>query len=131
MPKKIIFSEAYSEIHVDSESGIIHAIWKGFLNYNEMKKACEVMTDHIIKHELKFHLSDHRLLKVLSKDVRNYLEREWFPIVEREGLSKIGAVLAEDVFAKANVEKVNTVKFGKMTINTFDSPSECESWFGI
>jgi len=131
MPKKTIFSEDYSEIHVDEDSGIIHAIWKGFLKYDDVKKGCEVMTDYIKNNDTKFHLSDHRSLKVLSKEVQNYLQQEWFPSVEKEGLTKIGAVVAEDVFAKATVDKVNTVKLGKMTISTFDSPSECEKWLAI
>jgi putative lipase involved disintegration of autophagic bodies len=86
------------------------------------------MTHYIKDHGIKAHLSDHRSLKVLSKEVQDYLQQDWFPTVEKEGLSKIGAVVADDVFAKATVDKVNTVQLGKMTINTFNSSSECENW---
>ncbi|HEY8936624.1 MAG TPA: hypothetical protein VIM65_15455, partial [Cyclobacteriaceae bacterium] len=68
-------------------------------------------------------------LKVLSKEAQDYLTREWFPEVERIGLVKVGAVVAEDVFAAATVSKVNKEgQVGKLAINMFNSESECFKW---
>ena len=131
MKEKVILKESFTEIIMDEESGILHAKWKGFLSYEQVKKGCEAMTDHIKKHRIKAHLSDHRELKVLSKDVQNYLTMVWFPEVEKEGLVRVGALVSEDVFAKATVDKVNKVELGKLTIDTFHSKHDCEEWLSI
>jgi hypothetical protein len=49
--------------------------------------------------------------------------------VEKVGLRKVGAVVAEDVFAAATVNKVNKEgQVGNLQINMFNSESECTKW---
>lgn len=129
MSKVTLVKEPFVNILFDNDSKLITAEWIGFLKLDEVKKGCTFMTRYIKDNNLRSHLSDHRQRKVLSKEVQDYLTITWFPEVEKVGLTKVGAVVAEDVFAAATVKKVNSeAKVGRLTINLFNSEMECRKW---
>ena len=129
MSKEIILKEKYTEIYMNKEDGILYAKWNGFLSAEQVMTGCKAMTNYIRRNKIKTHLSDHRELKILSKEVQEYLTQQWFPEVEKEGLKKVAALVSEDVFAKATVDKVNQlVELGGLSINTFNSPQDCIKW---
>lgn len=129
MVKLGILEKNYCDIYFDEEEGVLVAKWSGFLTPEQVRTGCKAMTDYISKNKVKWHLSDHRDLKILSKEVQEYLTQEWFPEVEAIGLEKIAALVSENAFAKATVDKVNhEAKVGAMKINTFDSRQQCLNW---
>lgn len=129
MSKLNLMKEPFVNIYLDKTNDLIVAQWIGFLRPEDVRKGCSFMTRYIKENTLKSHLSDHRQLKVLSKEVQDYLTREWFPEVEKIGLRKVGAVVADDVFAAATVNKVNKeASVGNLQINMFNSEPECVKW---
>jgi hypothetical protein len=129
MSKLTLKKEAYVDIILDQSNNVVVAKWIGFLKPEDVKAGCTFMTKYIKENSIKSHLSDHRELKVLSKEVQDYLTQVWFPEVERIGLTKVGAVVADDVFAAATVSKVNKeARVGNLQINMFNSEPECVKW---
>ncbi|MEP2772816.1 MAG: hypothetical protein ABJH05_11750 [Fulvivirga sp.] len=123
-----LLNESFCNIYYSDS--VIYAEWKGFLKLDQVKKGCLMMTKEIKNNNTKMHLSDHRELRVLSKEVQDYLTQEWFPQVEAAGLKKVAALVSDDVFAKATVDKVNTTaKVGNLTIKTFNAKKDCLDWF--
>ncbi len=123
-----VFQEAYCEV-LEGSNGIIYARWNGFLKPEQVKNGCAKITEHAKNNKITVHLSDHRNLKVLSKEVQEYLAKEWFPEVEKIGMRKIAALVAPDLFAKATVDKVNKdAHVGNLVIRTFESEDECIKW---
>jgi len=123
-----VFQEDYCEIS-EGSNGIIYARWNGFLKPETVRKGCSVISEQVKKNNITVHLSDHRNLKVLSKEVQEYLAKEWFPEVEKLGMTKIAALVAPDLFAKATVDKVNKdAHVGNLVIRTFESEDECIKW---
>lgn len=126
---QVLLNERFVEISYLPEARVVVAKWKGFLTLEQVKRGCAVLNDFIAKHKLSGHLSDHSQLKVLGKEVQDYLAVEWFKQVEALGLRKIAVNLAEDVFAQATVQKVNTQQQkGKLTIESFGSYQSCLRW---
>jgi hypothetical protein len=125
-----LLKEKFADIYVEKSNNVLVAKWIGFLKPPDVIKGCSVMTKYIKGNPaIKGHLSDHRQLKVLSKEVQDYLTKEWFPEVEKAGLKKIGVVVAEDVFAATTVNKVNKeAQVGNLKINTFNSDVDCVNW---
>lgn len=124
-----VFKEKYVEITFDKDNEIIKAKWKGFLKLDEVKKGCAEITKLIKNNKLTKHASDQVDLKVLSKDVQNYLTLEWFPEVQKLGLRKIGVVVSQDVFAQATVNNVNTKsQKDQLVFNTFNDEIQCVRW---
>jgi hypothetical protein len=129
MTKLSLMNESFVDIYLDNANNVIVAKWIGFLKPADVKRGCAFMTRYIKDNGVKNHLSDHRQLKVLSKEVQDYLTQVWFPEVEKIGLRKVGAVVAEDVFAAATVNKVNKEgEVGNLRINMFDSEAICVNW---
>jgi hypothetical protein len=124
-----LLKQPYVEIYLNKSNNILVAKWIGFLKPEDVRTGCAYMTKYIKENNITGHLSDHRQLKVLSKEVQDYLTRQWFPEVEKVGLRKVGAVVAEDVFAAATVNKVNKEgQVGNLSINMFNSEIECVKW---
>lgn len=128
MSKAAVFKESYCEI-TELENGILRAQWSGFLKPEDVRKGCSFMTQLIKSKNYEVHLSDHRNLKVLSKEVQEYLVMEWFPEVEKLGLKKVAALVSPDVFARATVEKVNhEAQVGNLSIYTYGTEKDCVDW---
>ncbi|MTI19714.1 hypothetical protein E1176_01640 [Fulvivirga sp. RKSG066] len=121
--------ESYCHIYFNHEEEVLYAEWIGFLKADQVQVGCKAMTDYIKKNKVKTHLSDHRKLRVLAKEVQGYLTEEWFPEVESNGLRRVAVLVSDDVFAKATVDKVNTTaKVGQLVIKTFNAPKDCINW---
>lgn len=124
-----IMKESFVEIFFQKETGIITAKWIGFLKVPDVQKGCDVLTKYMKENNLKKHISDHTKLKVLSKEVQEYLTGQWFAEVEKIGLTKIAVQVSEDVFAQATVNNVNTKgAMGNLKIYTFNSLGQCNEW---
>jgi hypothetical protein len=123
-----LFETSYCEIR-ERKDGILYAKWKGFLKPNQVRTGCRFMTEYVRGKNITMHLSDHRDLRVLSKEVQDYLISEWFPEIEREGMKKIAALEAPDPFAKITVDKVNKeAKVGNLIIRSFIREEDCIKW---
>ena len=129
MGKTVLLKEKYTEIYVEDGSSILYAKWSGFLKPEEVRHGCSFMTEYIKKHRTMYHISNHIELKVLTKEVQDYLTQEWFPEVEKIGMRKICALVSKDVFAKATVDKVNEAgTMGNLSIMTLGSMEDCLVW---
>lgn len=126
--RKIIFNKPYVEISFDEESKVIIARWIGFLKVDDLKVGCSEITKFIKNNNIKSHLSDHTRLKILSKDVQEYLGITWFPEVSALGLKKVAVLVSDDVFAQATVNNVNKTTVGKLQLNTLPSEKQCMDW---
>lgn len=127
--EKLLLNKDNVKIWYNSDNQVLYATWKGFLKKDQVVGGCSLMTEFIKKNGVQNHLSNHVELKVLSKEVQDYLTEQWFPEVEKVGLKKVAALVSDDVFAKATVEKVNKVaKVGKLTISTFNAEKDSLNW---
>lgn len=119
----------YVTIFVDPFNEIVVARWIGFLTLEEVRAGCGFMTHLFKDREIKIHMSEHRDLGILSLEVQKYLVREWFPEIENIGVRKVGAVLANDVFAEATVRRVNREASNRnLTIRMFTTAEDCIQW---
>ena len=125
----LLMKQPFVEIAYDKSNKILVAKWIGFLKIEDARAGCSFMTKFVKENLISGHLSDHRQLKVLSKEVQDYLTMTWFPEVEKVGLKRVGAVVADDVFAAASVGKVNKAgQLGNLKIDMFNSETECVKW---
>ncbi|SDL54976.1 hypothetical protein SAMN05421823_106293 [Catalinimonas alkaloidigena] len=127
----VIFSEKYVEIAFDAENQIIIAVWKGYLQLDDVRQGCDVLIEYIRQHRLINHLSDQTELRELSPEVQKYLVDEVFPAMGEAGLRKIAILVSADIFAQATVEEVNhdtESKVGLIEFKTFHTPTDCLLW---
>jgi hypothetical protein len=126
---ELVLKEKFAEVFYDADNKLITAQWIGFLKLDDVKFGCQEINRFVRKYQMTKHLSDHTKLKVLSKEVQEYLTGQWFMEVEKLGLKKIAVLVSEDVFAQATVNNVNTKgALGNLSIYTFNSLIRCEQW---
>ena len=124
-----VLKESFVHISFDAQNRIVYAKWTGFLRLEDTKRGCRVLIDFIKQNRLSLHLSEQTELKVLSKDVQEYLVASFFPEAEQAGLRKLAVQLSEDIFAQATVANVNTKSSsGKLQINSFGSAQKAFDW---
>jgi hypothetical protein len=124
-----VFIKDYCTIVYNMDKGIIYAKWSGFLSLSQVEEGCEIINDYVSRYSISRHLSDHRMLKVLTADVQDYLTGTFFPTVKSLGLKKIAVIVSENVFAKATVDKVNAeALIGQLSIHNFMHQEQCIEW---
>ena len=105
MTIKPIFKEEHCEI---TEVGP-HALklkFSGFLKVVNLVSVQAFMDTFTKSHPCDLLLIDHSGLKVLSKEVQEYMSKTISHIADK-GVKRIAIIEAEDVFAKAGFEKLN------------------------
>lgn len=126
---EVILNDKFVELTFDSENKIVTAKWIGFLKLDETKKACATLVQFVRTNQVTRHLSDQTQLKVLSKEVQEFLAGECLPELEKVSLRKLAVLVSDDIFAQAAVNNVNTkAKMGKLSINTYNSKPQCIAW---
>lgn len=101
----------------------------GYLKQEDIRLGCMALNDFIKKSRIKKHLSNQSQLKVLSRDVQNYIIETWFPEAEQLGLQKIAIFASEDIFARDSVDNVNmNISGGNLEIRTKHSMQQCMDW---
>ncbi len=128
---KTLFKEKFCEITYDDDNKIIVAKWIGFLKPDDVVKGCDVLVKFLKNNKVSNHLSDQTQLKVLSREVQEYLVTQFFPAAANEGIKKTAVLVSDDIFAKATVDNVNinaTTKVGKIAFKTFNARPDCISW---
>jgi len=124
-----IFNEKFARITYDPAKKVIISKWIGFLKLDDLKKGFEAMDKQIRTEKVALHISDQTELKVLAKEVQEYIATVWMNDVEKIGLRKIAILVADDVFAQASVSKVNTsAQIRNLKIQTFNSLEKCYTW---
>lgn len=106
---KKIFENPYAELYDISEE-IPHTIfgyWKGLwmLEDEEAMRALRFPFDYIKEHGVKVMITDYRYLDIVPIETDEWLQREWFPTVVKNGLlAEIVIDSATSVFGKLSVD---------------------------
>ncbi len=126
---RTILDEKFVKMTLDPSTSVITAKWIGFLNMDNLTKGCGALNNAIQNEKITLHISDQTELKVLTKELQEYIGGVWFEQVEKLGLKKIAILMAEDVFAQIAVNKVNlSAQFRNLSIQSFSSADKCAAW---
>lgn len=131
---KKIFENPYAELY-DISDEVPHTIfgyWKGLwlLDDEEAMRALRFPFDYIKEHGIKIMITDYRELEIVPIETDDWLQKEWFPTVVKNGLRvEIVIDTNESIFGKISVdvmyENVNKTT-GLITpiVNSFEEAKE-------
>lgn len=133
MSQTIQIKSDWCHIWYDSELNAIGANWQGFPKVEQVRQSCEFMSSFIKENKVKHHYSNQLNLKVLNKQVQDYLIADWLPSVEKLGLERIAVLVSFDPYVKAAMNKVNNSFFGDgdLEIFTFGLEKDCLNWLKV
>ena len=127
MTFKPIFQEEHCEItHIGPHA--LKLKFSGFLKVVNLVSIQAFMSAFTRSHPCEMLLIDHSGLKVLSKDVQEYMTNTIAHIASK-GVKRIAMIEAEDVFAKAGFEKIHReVSTDNITRVVFHSEKAALEW---
>lgn len=131
---KKIFENPYAELYniSDEVPHTIFGYWKGLwlLDDEEAMRALRFPFDYIKEHGIKIMITDYRELEIVPIETDDWLQKEWFPTVVKNGLRvEIVIDTNESIFGKISVdvmyENVNKTT-GLITpiVNSFEEAKE-------
>lgn len=102
------FKTIYQGEHCEITQIGPHALklkFAGFLKVTDLTAVTAFMDTYSKNNLCDMLLMDHSELKVLSREVQEYLAKV-VSIIESKGVKRIAVIAAEDIFAKAGFEKL-------------------------
>jgi hypothetical protein len=127
MTFKTIFQEEHCEI---AQVGP-HALklkFSGFLKVSNLAAVTSFMEAYSKSNLCDMLLIDHSELKVLSREVQEYLAKVVF-VIESKGVKRIAVIEAEDIFAKAGFDKIHKeTHVDRVTRAVFHSEKAALEW---
>ncbi len=110
-------------------NGILKMKLRGFMKFAQMPTTYARINDFISKNQVKYLLVDQRELKVLTKDVQEYILKS-IADMQRMGIERVGILDPVDVFAKAGTSKIHQEsKNTAFDAMHFQTEEECMEWF--
>ncbi|NOQ25450.1 MAG: hypothetical protein GQ564_08810 [Bacteroidales bacterium] len=102
----------------------------GFLKTEQFIEFALESNDLRKKHSVYKQLNNIQNMKVLTKDIQNWLEDVWFPEAKISGLKYFAFVVPNDTFGKSSMDTVNseaTAKYG-INIEYFTDKEVAKQW---
>jgi hypothetical protein len=109
--------------------GVLKMKLKGFIKSAQMQDSTSKINEFVSRHHIKYLLIDQRELKVLTKDVMEFISKSVGDI-QRMKIEKVGTLDPVDVFAKAGIFKIHQeTRNTKFVTMHFQTEEECLAWF--
>jgi hypothetical protein len=112
----------------DIESNAAVGIFSGFMTSEQFKFFFEELNTIRIKNESNKLISDNEEMRILTKDVQNWLSEVWFPQARTSGLEYVACVAPRDPLSKINLESTNLKIQDGIEIRCFENQMEAKSW---
>ena len=114
------------------DSSLQVVVWQieGFVSFEDFKIAGSQTHDLRKKHKANKQLNNIKSMKVLSKDIQDYIDGVYFKEAKESGLKYFAFVVPENTFGRLSMDAVNmeaSEKYG-MEIEYFDSEKLALSW---
>lgn len=127
MEIKPIFKDEHCEI-TQIGTRALKLKFSGFLKVANLASVQAFMDTFTRTHPCELLLIDHSGLKVLSKEVQDYMSNT-INTIANKGVKRMALIEAEDVFAKAGFEKLHReVNADRVPRVLFQSEKAAEEW---
>ena len=113
-------------------SALNSVIWEinGFVSFEDFKKAGNLTHTLRKKHKTDKQINNILDMKVLSKEIQNWIDSTYFPDAKESGLKHFAFIVPKNTFGKLSMEKVNAdaSKIYEMEVEYFNNLDEATRW---
>ena len=107
-------------------------VWEinGFVTTEKFKEVGSETHNLRRKHFVQKQLNNIQDMKVLTKDIQNWIDDVWFPTAKNNGLKYFAFVVPNDTFGKVSMDAVNKdakEKYG-IDIEYFSNEESAKQW---
>ena len=119
-----------SKSYFSSELNTVVCEIEGFLNTEKFMEFGLESNELLKKHSVYKQLNNIKNMKVLTKNIQDWIDEVWFPKAKISGLKYLAFVVPNDTFGKVSMNTVNadaTTKFG-IGIEYFTDEEQAKQW---
>lgn len=119
-----------SGAYYDKDTRAAIGTFSGFLTTEKFKEIAEELHDIRKKNFSSKQLNNIQDMKVLTKEVQEWLNNTWFPKAKITGLKYFAFVVPKDIFGKMSMENANknTEITNGIEIQYFGDESTAKTW---
>lgn len=124
----IPLTHEYAEISYNAVKNWIEANWKGFQTIETIQNGCLSMLPLIASHPTKYILNDNTLVQGSWSEASEWVGKEFFPILEKAGVSHIAWIYSSSAFSQLAAQKTANVAIGNIITQFFTDRKSAEKW---
>ncbi len=115
---------------VDQEANAVKATFSNLINDDDFKQFAQQILNKVKMTGNKKLLYDTRGLKVMAKEVQDWINEVWFPEANKLGITHMAFIIPENIFGKISMEQTNSQreKIGNINIEYFMGMTDAKEW---
>ncbi|WP_083227701.1 PAS domain-containing sensor histidine kinase [Mucilaginibacter sp. PPCGB 2223] len=112
----------------DEDGKYVYANWRGFQNFQTVKRGCTKIIEGLIEYHCPLLLNDN--LKVMGTwaDAVQWVIKECFPMLEKAGLTHLAWIYSPSTFSRMAADQTIQNINGPITIKTFGDKKSAIEW---
>ncbi|WKN41477.1 hypothetical protein [Tunicatimonas pelagia] len=120
-----------AKIEYSPEQQVMLLTWSGFQNYAALTEAMNMAYDLIRQKDLRFWVSDHRNLEVLSAENQSWIKEEFVPkLLTTTPVKHVGIIVGEKHFTNASMNSVEkAANEANLPVQNFPNLEGTLAWF--
>jgi len=115
-------------VSYDDDGKYLYANWRGFQNFQTVKRGCTKIIEGLIEYHCPLLLNDN--LKVMGTwaDAVQWVIKECFPMLEKAGLTHLAWIYSPSTFSRIAADHTIKNISGPITIKTFANKKDAVEW---
>jgi len=126
--EKTFYHDASISIVYNAEDKCLEADWKGFQNFDSVKKGCLIMLDLLKKNNCAKVLNDNTNVLGNWSEAADWGGTVWFPEIQEAGLQFFAWIYSPSTFSKLSAHKSLDVMVGNITTQFFTEVEDAKKW---
>jgi len=118
----------YINVQYDVVNGWLEADWLGYQNEESVKSGCMVILDLLKKNACRKILNDNTHVMGNWSEAADWVNKEWFPLAEKAGLSHLAWIYSPNVFSRLAADKSLSVEPGSFEVTFFTNKTDAATW---
>jgi hypothetical protein len=123
-----ILENEFAQVTLDQELSVLKLVWKSDCKSDTYKFVYNNIIEATVKTNIKYYIADIRKLSMVAPSDRVWLQTEVIPRLFDNGIKKIAAIVAGDVYIQRHIAHINKSINNERPIKQFGNLNEALKW---
>lgn len=122
------YRDSQISIHYNNQDESLEVDWKGYQNFDSVKKGCLIMLDLLKTNNCSKVLNDNTNVLGNWSEAADWGGTIWFPEMQKAGLKYFAWIYSQSTFSKMAAHKSLDVMVGNITTQFFTDIQNAKEW---
>jgi hypothetical protein len=123
-----LLDNEYAQLTLDQELNVLKLVWKSDCKSETYRFVYRNIVEVTEKTKIKYYIADIRKLSMIAPSDRMWLQSEVIPKLFDNGIKKIAAIVAGDVYIQRHIAHINKSIENDRPIKQFANLEEALKW---